>query len=207
MISDKRIKEVEGKDYSSLTDEEKLIWQYWNSYRESNLWYTMMKQAGSVEAAFNFAKKGKDCILKTLAIQCNIVEIWENDALKFKDANLEADKKQLRIALEVQTETIAYISEPREPKLTKEELNNFISKKSSTDCIAGSTCAPKKNNLLNIQDSLRAKGLKAPAEAGEKTKINLSLKVLDNLFWTGKITEGVYNKKVLELTTKKRKIA
>jgi hypothetical protein len=205
MISEQRIKEVESKSYDSLTEEEKLIWQYWNSYRESNLWYNMMKEAQSPTASLNYAKKGKDCVLKTLNIQCSIMKIWNSDLYKIQDAGFEDDNAILQKTFETEVQTITYIAQPRREALTPEDVVKFIDE--TAKATHGKVIIPSRDKLEKVKDPLKARGLQVAEDASDKTKIDINLKILDNLFWTGKIDKKLYDKKVVELTAKKRNIA
>jgi hypothetical protein len=207
------IKEIEEKDFSQLTDEEVIIWQYWNVYKEANLWYSMMVNAPLSDnghaRALSYARKGKSSALKALALQGSLMLLWANDAKKLKEANFNTDKKIVSIALQAQTETIAFVSQT--PQSNVEQLAEFMSKVkqkslelAKADCV-GSVFSEDK--ISRVKDTLASRGLVINEEAGEKTKIHMRLKILDNLFYSGKITEKVYNKKCKELADKKAKVA
>ena len=213
MIPMDRIKLLESREYSSLNEEELLIWQYWTVYKESNLWHEMMlstadkeNKKDALDTAFNYAKKGKDAALKALTIQNKIMQMWCQDHKKARQANFEEDINVIKSNLADETETINVIQLFRENKVSEGEVINLIKGKKEVyntrmKYTKGGIDAEKVNR------ELEARGLRATAEDSPKVKIDKNLKILDNLFWTNKISEKEYNKRCKEMLALKTKLA
>lgn len=213
MIPMDRIKLLESREYSSLNEEELLIWQYWTVYKESNLWHEMMlstadkeANAGALDTAFNYAKKGKDAALKALNIQAKIMKLWCEDHKKAKQANFEEDNNLIKANLADETETINVIQLFKENKVSEGEVINLIKGKKEVyntrmQYTRGGIDAEKVNR------ELQARGLKAAPSDSPKVKIDKNLKILDNLFWTNKISEKEYNKRCKEMLALKTKLS
>lgn len=61
--------EIENKDFNLLSEEELLVLNYWNTYREANLYYNLMMSAYSPELAVTYATKGKLAASKAVTFE------------------------------------------------------------------------------------------------------------------------------------------
>jgi hypothetical protein len=210
MIPQSKIKEIEAKEYGVMTEEEALLLKYWNSYKESNMWHSMMlgitEAPDCLEKALNYARKGKESVKTALRIQGQLLMMWANNQNKVLEFKINEDKQVIRGILEDETATIHYLKSPeaKDPKNVVEFLEN---KKISKYMGTIRPLQTKEDLKIDTEKQLRERNLVIPAGATEEEKINISLKILDNLFWHGKIIEKDYNEMCRKLMNKKAKIA
>lgn len=189
MISESRIAEIEAKDNNLLTEEDSTTLQYVNAVREARTWYSMLLSVESMETAFIYARNGRASILNALRAQSKLIAIWGRDTLKIKEAGLEEDNNILRIQLQDNTSTIAFVKGESPSALGVGRYLRTLAEKREI----------KTTSLLG---SLADRNLLPPDNADSNTRIRYSLKILDNLLLTGKIDNLIYNKKCRMLQLK-----
>jgi hypothetical protein len=104
MIPVSKITEAESKDLHSLTSEDLLILKYWTTYRECNLWYTLMKACQCAIKSLDYAKKGKYAALQTIQFQNEFIALqdrkFSNEETKTyitEDINIKANEAKLKM--------------------------------------------------------------------------------------------------------------
>jgi predicted membrane protein len=189
MISESKIAEIEAKDTNLLTEEDNITLQYVNAVREARTWYNMLLTVGTMDTAFNFARNGRASILRALNTQAKLIAIWGIDALKIREAGLEDDNNILRIQLQDNTSTIAFVKSENPSALGVVKYLQTIAEK-------------REIKTISLLGSLAKQNLLPPDNANSNTRIRYSLKILDKLLFTGKIDNVTYNKKCRMLQLK-----
>jgi hypothetical protein len=189
MISESRIAEIEAKDNTLLTEEDSTTLQYVNAVREARTWYSMLLSVVDMDTAFIYARNGRASILDALRAQSRLIAIWGMNSLKIKEAGLEDDNNILRIQLQDNTSTIAFVKSENPSALGVVKYLQTIAEKREI----------KTTSLLG---SLAKQNLLPPDNANSNTRIRYSLKILDKLLFAGKIDNVTYNKKCRMLQLK-----
>jgi hypothetical protein len=200
MVLHQRVLEIENKDFHTLTEEELVIYNYWNTYKEANLYYSLMVSCidkNMKDLGLVYANKGKISALKALALQSKIAVLTAANKSEDLSHMLSENADTLKDNFDGATRTIVQLE-------TKGEFGNVI------EIIAKpvKTLALKTKSPVELAKSkLEAQGLAIPEDATPVEKANVSLKILDSLFLTGQISQSVYNKKCREVMLKKPKSA
>ena len=187
-----KINEIENKEFSKLTAEELLTWNYYNTYREANLYYELMLacvDSNMKELALIYANKGKLAATKAITLNSKILLIHAENNTSELQATLNRDCQVLHRNVDDATRTLNYST----------DFGNVI----------GHISPPKieTDNLQAIKVKLESVGLSIDKTADPKKQINTSLKILDRLLLTGQISQKVYNQKCREVMLKKPKSA
>jgi hypothetical protein len=198
MIIAEKIAEIENKHFEKLSESELLLLNYWNTYKEANLYYGLMVaciRQNLPDLGLSYAGKGKLAATQALALQS---KLKLNEAVsKFNDfAELfKTQETDLNDHLEGVTKTIHHLE-------TKGEFGNVI------QIIPEAKPKDKsKDTLEAVRAKLAASGLKVKENATPAQAANVGLKILDNLLLTGQISQKVYNQKCREIMLKKPKSA
>lgn len=198
MIIAEQIAEIENKRFDKLSETELLLLNYWNTYKEANLYYGLMVaciKQDLPDLCVTYATKGKLAATQALTLQSKLkLHQAASKTDDFADL-IKNQENDLKDNLDGATKTMHHLQ-------TKGEFGNVIQ------------IIPEVKAKDKVQDSLeavRAKlastGLKIKDDATPAQKANVSLKILDNLLLTGQISQKVYNQKCRQIMLKKPKSA
>lgn len=191
MIIAEQISEIENKNLDKLSESELLILNYWNTYREANLYYELMVSCinqNLIDLALSYAAKGKIASTQALAFQ-NKLKL--NETVNDFSQLIKDQEDDLNATLDGVTKTIHYLH-------SNGEFGNVLQ------------MIPKvktEKNLKAIMAKLASAGLEIKQSFTPEQKANVRLKILDNLFFNGQISEKMYNQKCKEIMLKKLKLA
>lgn len=198
MIIAEKIAEIENKHFDKLSQSELLLLNYWNTYKEANLYYGLMVaciKQNLPDLGLSYAGKGKLAATQALALQSKLkLQEAVNKTEDFSEL-IKTQEADLNNNLEGVTKTIHHLQ-------TKDEFGNVI------QIIPEAKVKDKgQESLEAIRSKLASTGLKIKENATPSEKANVGLKILDNLLLTGQISQKVYNQKCREIMLKKPKSA
>lgn len=191
----KRVAEIENKDFSKLSEEELIIWNYYNTYKEANLYYELMVSCINTnmkDLAMVYAEKGKLASTRAITLNSKLTLLQATDKAADLGNILKRDCEVLQNNVDGVTKTIHHLA-------VTGDFGNIIEKIPAP--------AKKTNHLESVRLKLAEDGFTVPENADPKKQANASLKILDRLLLTGQISQKVYNQKCREIMLKKPKSA
>lgn len=195
MISFDKIAEIENKDFDKLSEQELLIYNYWNIYKEANLYYKLMTsciEKNLSDLGFMYAKKGKVAATMAMTLYSKVKLNMAQD--KYDDFTAMFKEDEVVITNNIQGTT-----------KTVEIFENTGTFGNVLELIAKPTIIKQELDPKKIEQ-LKNELLKIKLD-NDIAKANASLKILDKLLLTGQISANTYNKKCIEIMRNKPKSA